>query len=107
MSGQGDDERPRGQRREQRADARDAEDDPAVVVAGLAGDRVRADARRRRSSGRLAIGASRPRRVEVGEALRIRASRAWASSIIAARRAAFGSSSADLALDPRLAPRVR
>ena len=31
--GQGDDERSRGQRREQRADARDAEDDPAIAVA--------------------------------------------------------------------------
>ena len=33
---QGDDQRPGGQRREQRADAGDAEDDPAIVVAGFA-----------------------------------------------------------------------
>ena len=93
--GQRDDERPRGQCREQRADARDAEDDPAVAVAGLTRDQVDVAVaghapppdRGASTTGSAASAASSSATCE-----RTCTRRACASSIIDARRAALASS---------------
>ena len=94
--GQRDDQRPGGQRREQRADARDAEDDPAVAVAGLAGDQVDvavAGHARPRDRGASATGDAASAASSSATCDRMWTRRACASSIIDARRAALASSS--------------